>query len=139
MSRENRNYGGALGRAICQDGYMLGSNGARKSGYSWAVFHVIIPCNCRYMALPNKELKRGKKENGRKEKGKKGGNLTQLPRDAKNQFDTINSYAYCVRRPTPAALPRSLTSAFCTIFLLREPVFSLRLPRARDAGRLGRE
>lgn len=37
---------------------------ARVKAGTWAVFHVIIPCNCRYMALPNKEQK----------------NSTQLPR-----------------------------------------------------------
>jgi len=87
LSRENRNYSDALGRAICQDGYTCALMARVKAG-TWAVFHVIIPCNCRYMALPNKEQKIS----------------TQLPGDVKNQFEVIISYAYCVRRPTPVVL-----------------------------------
>ena len=77
---------------------------ARVKADTWTVFHVIIPCNCRYMALPNKEQK----------------NSTQLPRDMKNQFQVIIiSYAYCVRRLTPIGLRDLLTSAFCNLSSVR--------------------
>lgn len=73
---------------------------ARVKSGTWAVFHVIIPCNCRYTALPNK----GGKKIGRscREMGK-----TSLRRSC------LTHIACDGRRPP--RVTRFLTSAFCNL------------------------
>lgn len=69
---------------------------ARVKAGTWAVFHVIIPCNCRYMALPNKEQK----------------NWTQLLRKTSLKQSSLTHIACDGRRPPTYAISPD-ASAFC--------------------------